>query len=128
MGGKAAESVFFGDDFISVGASQDLKQANNLARQMIGLYGMGEYLKVFHDDNLDSQYKPNLYSDVTKSMFDDESLDIVNAAYNEAVRIITQDKIHFEFTIDSLLENKVLYLADLKSLEYNGTNMIYNDV
>jgi len=128
MGGKAAESVFFGDQFISVGASQDLKQANDLARQMIGMYGMGDDLQVFHDDNLDNQYKPDLYSDILKSMIDEESLDLVDNAYNEAKRIITQDKTFFEFVSNSLIINKVLYLNDFKEYKYNGTNMIYNDV
>lgn len=112
MGGKAAESVFFGDKFISVGASQDLKQANSLARSMIGMYGMGDELKVFHDDNLDSQYRPDLYSDFTKSIIDDESLDLISEAYNEAVHIIRRDKTYFEFIINSLLDKKTLYLSE----------------
>lgn len=128
MGGKAAESVFFGDQFISVGASQDLKQANDLARQMIGMYGMGNELQVFHDDNLDNQYKPDLYSDILKSMIDAESLELVENAYNEAKRIINQDKTYFDFVSNSLIINKVLYLNDFNDYKYNGTNMIYNDV
>ena len=128
MGGKAAESVFFGDEFISVGASQDLKQANSLARQMIGLYGMGDNLKVFHDENLDNQYKPDLYSELTKSIYDDESIYLVNLAYNEAKKIIKQDKTFFEFTVNSLLDKKVLFSNDLQNLYYNKTITIYDDI
>ena len=128
MGGKAAESVFFGDKFISVGASQDLKQANSLARTMIGMYGMGDELKVFHDDNLDSQYRPDLYSDFTKSIMDDESLDLISEAYNEAVRIIKRDKTYFEFIINSLLDKKTLYLSDLQEYKYNETCVEFNDI
>ena len=121
MGGKAAESIFFGDNFISVGASQDLKQANGLARQMIGLYGMGEELQVFHDENLDNQYRPDLYSDFTKSIIDEESLDLVNLAYNEAKKLIKQDKTFVDFAINSLLEKKVLFSNDLN---YNKTKTV----
>jgi len=129
MGGKAAENVFFGNQFISVGASQDLKQANSLARQMIGMYGMGNELEVFHNDNLDNQYSPDLYSDITKTMIDEESLDLVEDAYKEAIRIITQDKTYFKFVSNSLLINKVLYLNDFKEYNYTRTtNMNYNDV
>ena len=106
MGGKAAESVFFGDEFISVGASQDLQQANTLARQMIGMYGMGEDLKVFHDDNLD-------YSDTTKTKLDTESLHLIRHAYEEGKRLIEQDKTYVERMIASLLEKKVLFMKDL---------------
>ena len=128
MGGKAAESIFFGDDFVSVGATQDLKQANSLARQMIGLYGMGDNLEVFHDENLDNQYRPDLYSELTKSIYDDESIYLVNLAYNEAKKIIKQDKTFFEFTVNSLLEKKVLFLNDLQNLHYNKTITIYDDI
>ena len=41
LGGKAAESIYYGDDFISLGAIQDLKFANSLAKRMIGNFGMG---------------------------------------------------------------------------------------
>lgn len=39
MGGKAAESIWYGDNKVSLGATRDLKQANQLARKMIGLFG-----------------------------------------------------------------------------------------
>jgi cell division protease FtsH len=106
MGGKAAESVFFGDDFISVGASQDLQQANTLARQMIGTYGMGNELNVFHADDLD-------YSDTTKSKLDNESLQLIRHAYEEGKRLIEQDKPYVERMIASLLEKNVLFMKDL---------------
>ena len=106
MGGKAAESVFFGDDFISVGASQDLQQANTLARQMIGTYGMGNELNVFHADDLD-------YSDTTKSKLDNESLQLIRHAYEEGKRLIELDKPYVERMIASLLEKNVLFMKDL---------------
>ena len=112
MGGKAAESVFFGDDFISVGASQDLKQANSLAREMIGMYGMGDELKVFHNEN---QNGIDLYSDNTKSKIDNESLQLVNYAYEEAKHLVEQEKEYVEHMINSLLDKKVLFFDDLQS-------------
>lgn len=36
LGGEAAESVFYGDNFVSLGAQQDLKHANSLAKSMAG--------------------------------------------------------------------------------------------
>jgi ATP-dependent Zn protease len=40
MGGKAAENIFYGNEHVSVGAVQDLKQTNSLAQRMVGNYGM----------------------------------------------------------------------------------------
>ena len=101
LGGKAAESIFYGDDFVSVGASNDLMQANNLAKRMIGNYGMGDSLKTYY--NSDSEGKnpflgrtlaiPNTeLSDKTKEIFDKEVRDLVDECYKEAVRILQINK------------------------------------
>ena len=93
MGGKAAESVFYGDDFVSLGAVQDLKTANGLAQSMIGNYGMGNELQVFYNENTESGRNPFLgrslgmgdkYSEKTKEKMDTESLTLVQEAYREA--------------------------------------------
>lgn len=45
FGGRAAEAIVFGDDFVSVGASQDFSYANQLAKQSINLFFLEkEYL------------------------------------------------------------------------------------
>ena len=101
LGGKAAESIFYGDDFVSVGASNDLMQANNLAKRMIGNYGMGDSLKTYY--NSDSEGKnpflgrtlasPNAeLSDKTKELFDKEVRDLVDECYKEAIRILQINK------------------------------------
>ena len=51
MGGKAAETIYYGNDFVSVGAIQDLRQANQLAHRMIGNFGMGKKLEPFFNKN-----------------------------------------------------------------------------
>jgi len=42
LGGLAAEAEVFGDDETSTGASGDIQQVTNLARQMVTLYGMSD--------------------------------------------------------------------------------------
>jgi cell division protease FtsH len=89
--------LMYGEDFVSLGAVQDLKTANSLAQSMIGNYGMGEELKVFYNENTESGRTPFLgrslamgdkYSDKTKEKVDDESLQLVNEAYREAYRLL----------------------------------------
>ena len=101
MGGKAAESIFYGDDFVSLGAVQDLKTANQLAQSMIGNYGMGEELKVFYNENTESGRNPFLgrslamgdkYSEKTKELMDHESLFLVKEAYKEAYKMLSINK------------------------------------
>ena len=40
LGGRAAEQVIFGDSEVTTGASSDLQQVTNLARQMVTRFGM----------------------------------------------------------------------------------------
>jgi cell division protease FtsH len=122
LGGKAAESIFYGDDFISLGANQDLRQANGLARQMIGNFGMGEELEVFFNDNVGDESSPFLgrslgmgdkYSQNTKNLMDKESLALVNNAYRDAKHILNQnyDKL-IEFS-ELLTNNTIVMSKDL---------------
>ena len=112
LGGKAAEAVFYGEDFVSQGATQDLKQANSLARRMISNFGMGEKTRVFYEENSDSS-TPFLgrdytavarYSDKTKEIVDTESLTLVNEAYIEAIQIMIKKKNVISNLIPKLLK------------------------
>jgi cell division protease FtsH len=125
LGGKAAESIFFGDDFISLGANEDLRQANGLARRMIGNFGMGEELEVFFNDNIGDESNPFLgrtlgmgdkYSQNTKYIMDKESLDLVNSAYKDAKYILNQN---YDKLIDLsrlLMNNTIVMSKDIGNL------------
>ena len=111
LGGKAAESIFYGDDFISVGAVQDLKECNKLAQGMIGNYGMGKELQVFYNEN-------NNYSDKTKETFDKESLELVNEAYNEAKKLLLDNKKKMDTIVNLLNSKNILYGKEVYGLMY----------
>jgi cell division protease FtsH len=117
MGGKAAENIFYGEEYVSVGAVQDLKQANSMAQRMIGNYGMGKLLEPFYNENVDSERNPfvgrNLgsgdkYSEKTKEIMDSESLELVRNAYDEAKRILNENKDLMEIIIEKLLKQNTL--------------------
>lgn len=118
LGGKAAESIFYGDENVSLGANEDLNQANKLARRMIGNFGMGNKLEVFFNDNIGDETNPFLgrslgvgdkYSQYTKLIMDKESLQLVNEAYKEAKYILNNyhDKL-VEFS--ELLKNNTIVM------------------
>jgi cell division protease FtsH len=125
MGGKAAETIFYGEDFVSVGAVQDLKQTNSLAQRMIGNYGMGKRLEAFYNENLDSDRNPFLgrslgssgkYSEKTKEILDKESLDLVNEAYTDAKMILLEHKDKMNLIIDEMMKKYTLYGKDVMKL------------
>ena len=120
MGGKAAESIYYGDDFVSLGAIQDLKQANGIAKRMIGNFGMGTKLEVFYNEDIEEGVNPFLgksmsfgekYSEYTKSIMDKEALDLVNEAYNEAKDLLRKnwDRV---LLITEMLKNQTILNAD----------------
>ena len=125
LGGKAAENIFYGDDHVSLGATQDLKQANNLAQRMISNYGMGDKLEVFYNDNVEYEGNPFLgrslamgdkYSESRKFEIDKESLQLVIDAYNEAKILLTNNKEKMLKIIDLLNNKKIIYYSELKDL------------
>jgi len=124
MGGKAAESLFYGNEYISLGAIEDLRQANKLAKRMIGNFGMGDELEVFFNEDVSDDSNPFLgrslsigdkYSEHTKFMMDKESLELVKNAYYTAFDLLKKNYgklLHFS---DLLLNNTVIYRKDLDS-------------
>ena len=107
LGGKAAELIFYGADFISLGAIQDLKEANGLAKRMISNYGMGNYLEVFYDDKQDGG-SPTTYSDKRLEQIDDESLFLLTEAFDEVVELLKTDRENIEKVLDILLKKDTL--------------------
>ena len=136
LAGKAAELVFYGDKHVSLGAIQDLKQANEIAQQMIGNYGMGNELKVFYNENIEANKTPFLgksmtsvakYSEKTKEKIDKEALEILNEAFKEAVDIITSEKNNIELIKNILIELKSIkgdYFKDLLDSYNNNTFLL----
>ena len=116
LGGKAAETIMYGEEHVSVGAVQDLKQANDLARRMIGNYGMGSKLKVFYNNDVDngtpflgrSLASGSANSESTKYEFDKEVLGLVNEAYVLAKTFLANHKEILNKIVDDLLEKEVL--------------------
>jgi cell division protease FtsH len=117
VGGKAAETVFYGKEEVSLGAVQDLKQANSIARRMIGNYGMGDELEVFFDEQMDSGRSPFLgrslatgsaYSDKTSELLDKESLRLVKNAYSEAIDILEKNQNVVSLLVNLLMNGTTL--------------------
>jgi cell division protease FtsH len=123
MGGKAAESLYYGNEHVSLGAVEDLRQANKLAQKMIGNFGMGNDLEVFFNEDISDESNPFLgrslsigskYSQNTKQLMDKESLNLVNEAYKDAKMILQNyyDKL-IEFS-ELLKNNTIVMNSDIQ--------------
>jgi cell division protease FtsH len=108
LGGKAAECVYYGRDQVSLGAYQDLKQANDLARKMIVDYGMGNALEVYARSSTGS----SVVSEYLATRTDREALALVDAAYNNVTALLCNDYSKMLVLKDRLLEKRVLLGSD----------------
>lgn len=87
LGGRVAEQLILDD--ISTGASNDLQQATNIARQMITKYGFSERLgPVVYGTSQEETFlgrdfgQGKGYSETTAAEIDSEMRDIIDEAYD----------------------------------------------
>ena len=93
LGGRVAEELVFDD--ITTGASQDIKQATKLAREMVTKYGMSENIGLicYADDDEEVFIGRDLahtksYSEGIASAIDAEVKSIIDDAYEKAKKMI----------------------------------------
>jgi cell division protease FtsH len=114
LGGRIAEKVMYGDDFVTTGAGSDLRKATELAREMVIEQGMGKKLRdqVFHDDNggmvFDKMTHSRPYSEETAQEIDDEVAALIKEAAQRAEAVITHNLKSLERLKDGLLEKETV--------------------
>ena len=114
LGGRIAEKVIYGKDFVTTGAGSDLQKATELAREMVIEQGMGEKLRdqVFHDDNggmvFDKMTHSRPYSEETAERIDQEVAGLVKEAAKRAEAVITHNRDALERLKVGLLEKETV--------------------
>lgn len=124
MGGRAAEELAFHDQF--TGASNDIKQATKLARDMVTEYGMSEKLgpvylgserEVFLGKSF-AQESMGLSEHVT-ALIDAEVQALVDAAYARAIQILTEHRDQLDGLSKLLAEREKLTGAQFEAFMKN---------
>ena len=94
VGGRAAEQVGFGIQ--TTGASNDIQRATSLARNMVTQYGMSEKFGLMSTASVQNQYLDGqAYMDCsqeTAAEVDKEVMRIMDQAYADAKRILTENR------------------------------------
>jgi cell division protease FtsH len=109
-GGRAAEEVVYGD--ATTGAEADIRQATQLARNMVGRFGMSDeigFLSVLPQDG-GAGLMPGLWevSERTRQRIDDEMRRIVGGAHDEAVKLLTDNRERLDALAAALLQAETL--------------------
>ena len=94
VGGRAAEQVVFGVQ--TTGAANDIQRATALARNMVTQYGMSEKFGLMSTASVENQYLDGqAYMDCsqeTAAEVDKEVMEILQQAYADAKRILTENR------------------------------------
>lgn len=123
LGGRAAEQVVFGDPEVTTGASNDLQQVTNLARQMVTRFGMSNIGPVALEDentgqvflggNMDtgSQYAENIADRI-----DEEVCKIVSYCEDKAIEIVSDNRVIIDLIVEKLLDVETMDGAEFRQL------------
>ena len=121
LGGRVAEELVFDD--ITTGASQDIKQATKLAREMVTKYGMSENIGLicYADDDEEVFIGRDLahtksYSEGIASAIDAEVKSIIDYAYEKAKKMIDGHRDILDKCASLLLEKEKISKDEFEAL------------
>lgn len=115
LGGRVAEEMIYGADHITTGASNDLEKVAELARKMVTVYGMSEKMgymaygkseeHVFmgRDFGHTRDFSEEIAADIDK-----EVKKIVDDCYNDARKLLSENKDMLEYISKKLLEEETI--------------------
>jgi cell division protease FtsH len=121
MGGYAAERVVLGD--ISSGAESDLRQATEIAFRMVAHFGMSDRVgPVFHEHKTEHPFLGQMLateggtSDATIHVIEQETRGMLNAAVENAKRIVSERRAELDRLVGALLEKETIDREELRRL------------
>ena len=122
-GGRIAEEIFTGD--ISTGAAQDIRQATEIAREMICRYGMSQRFgfQAFQEaSQFTGDTLPPAFSEETSRAIDEEVKSMIDEAYADAKSIINENRAKLESLASALLEKETMDGKDVENIVRGGND------
>jgi cell division protease FtsH len=109
LGGRVTEKVVFGDPEITTGASNDLQQVTNIARQMVTRYGMSSIGPIALEDNNNEQmFLGGEFNEAIADRIDVEVCKIVNHCEQIATKIILDNRVVMDLIVEKLLDAETI--------------------
>jgi cell division protease FtsH len=109
LGGRVAEELVFDD--ITTGAQNDIKQATELARNMVGLWGMSDVIgpvTVITEPNGIPLPGASDISPVTQQLVDEEVRHLIEDAHEDVTRLMSANREKLDALAEALLEHETL--------------------
>ena len=121
LGGRAAEQLVLGD--ISTGASSDISRATQMARKMVGTYGMSDRMgNVAFDTGHDevfigkSMAQTRPYSEETAAEMDQEIRRIMDEAYGRCREILERYRPQLDQVAQFLLQHETMTAQEFEDV------------
>ena len=121
--GRLAEDLIYGEENISTGASNDIKVATNIARNMVTQWGFSDKLGpiLYTEDDGEvflgrSMAKAKHMSDETAHVIDEEVRAIVNRNYERARQILSDNMDILHAMKDALVKYETIEEEQIKQL------------
>ncbi|HIK46096.1 MAG TPA: ATP-dependent zinc metalloprotease FtsH2 [Leptolyngbyaceae cyanobacterium M65_K2018_010] len=114
LGGRAAEDVIFGEAEVTTGAGNDLQQVSNMARQMVTRFGMSDLGPLSLESSQGEVFlgrdwlSRSEYSEEIASRIDGQVKAIVEHCYENARRIIQENRALIDRLVDLLVEKETI--------------------
>jgi cell division protease FtsH len=109
LGGRVAEQVVFGDPEVTTGASNDLQQVTNIARQMVTRYGMSNIGPIaLENDNNEQMFTGGESNEAISDRIDAEVCKIVNHCEQIAKEIILDNRVIIDLVVEKLVDAETI--------------------
>ena len=117
LAGRVTEQVVFGDQEITTGASNDLQQVTNIARQMVTRYGMSNIGPIaLEDDNNEQMFLGGESNDAIADRIDTEVCKIINHCEKIATEIILDNRVIIDLVVEKLLDAETIDGVEFRTL------------
>ena len=123
LGGRISEELIYGEEEVTTGASNDLQQVANVARQMVTRFGMSDNLgpvalgrqqgNMFLGRDIMSERD---FSEETAATIDTEVRDLVDVAYNRAKQVLQDNRLILDKLAAMLIDKETVDAEELQEL------------
>ena len=122
LGGRVTEQVVFGDPEVTTGASNDLQQVTNIARQMVTRYGMSNIGPIaLEDENNEQMFLGGESNEAIADRIDTEVCKIINHCEQIATEIILDNRVIIDLIVERLLDEETINGDEFRELVRNYT-------
>jgi cell division protease FtsH len=117
LAGRVTEQVVFGNPEVTTGASNDLQQVTNIARQMVTRYGMSNIGPIaLEGDNNEQTYLGGEYNEAIADRIDTEVCKIINHCEQIATEIVLDNRVVIDLAVEKLLDAETLDGVEFRKL------------